>query len=267
MIKNLPSNPYYILRISFLIDEFLLLKSMFKKHFITAFFRIFKIIHRYYNYDMPFAQYKLIDKFKFNIVSIIAGYFTSSKVPFRCFEVCKKVDDIIFISKEIKGRLRTSKKNLLELAYNSIKIFLKLFVVLNFLFFLRVYLYNTNLVFDIANTIFMELIIRNIFAIIKMLRYMDDIMISGYRIWLNYRMLKSFLFKATEVKMLSLNTLIVYNSIFAILKISRKILEIVIFFTKITKKMNEISELVLKKIETFETGVIKKQSVAKNKLI
>lgn len=256
LFKNFVSKLYYILRISFVIDEGIIVRKRFKKHVVIGFFRIFKVVHRYYNYNLPILKYTFNDRFRFNIVSIIAGCFTASKVPFHCFETFKKIDDILFIYIEMKGRVKLALGNLRMCACNLTALASKLFFVFNVLVFTRMYIYDFSMAYEILSAVLLSLLVSNVYFAIRMLRNMDDIMISGYRIFINYKMLRSFLCSAALIRNVPISTVMAYHCVFATLKVMRKIFEIVLFFNKMTKKLNETSLGILRKVELLERHVL-----------
>lgn len=262
IFKRLSNKIYYILRISFLIDESFTIIEQFKSHIHIGFFRLFKVIHRYYNYDIPISKYNLSEKFKFNIISFIANLFTSSKTPYICFEVFKKVDDIFFIFYEIKGKVRIIYKNLHEFCINLCKIMLKLIDYSFYLMFFKIYFYRYDVLLEIVGNVLICIFINNIFFVLRILRNMDDIMISFYKVYINYRALNNIARGARSMRRLDFCVYMVYNSVFFSLKVMRKVCEIFIFIAKISKKLNEISIMVLKKMECIDWNV---QNIKYNK--
>lgn len=258
ILLRLATKIYYILRISFLIDEIITVKNQFKKRFILGFFRIFKVIYKYYNYDLPLSKYKIFEKFKFNIVSVISKFFTASKVPYHCFEVCKKVDDIFFILSEIKGRIRMIQRNLKEFCINVCLIMLKLFNHCFFLVCFKIYLFQYERIIEIIVSVLFCFFVGNLFYILKILKNMDDIMISGYKVYMNFRMLRSFMIGAMSMERLPFGVVMIYNGVYRSLKVTRKLSEIVIFTAKISKKLNEISIMILKKLNYLEGNIEEK---------
>lgn len=243
--------------------------KLYSKLKYLVIFRVFKFIYQFYREEQICMTYKLTDKNRINIISLL---FKNDKNVFMGFEIMKKLDDIFVMLFEIRNKAFNIKNNCKELFMNIFKLaYLSTFLVVENYFFIfigkeiifgRCLFFNHEIFYILINQ-FSNNFYMNLWSIFRFLRRLDDILIGILRISRCLYDIKKFLFKIDNLRNIrQLSALrIGYCLVIGLVKITRKIFEMVIFTAKIVKIANEIVKCMIRQLEKFDNTIKNKKFI------
>lgn len=260
---------FSITKLAHFIDNVIITLRIYKKstfHSIFCFFRITKYIYNY-NKNIQFEQtVNLNDKYKTN--KNIIKFLFKNIVLAEYFEIFKKMDDVCFNLIEIQRKIRTIKYNLKEMlcnVYELVCVFLRLFMkfhLFSFTIIFKLCTLNANSTIYIMNFIldinFYNLIngfylnYYSIYGMLKFLRKIDEVYICTIRVRRITRDVNKLLIKMIYGNYRMKRTKVIYNVVFAVLKLLRKVFEGLLFSGKMVRISSEIIRETLERFRRLE---------------